>query len=122
MSKKINVLIVFLLSVGSLFSQTLCSDFKLTDFKINGNTTLTNNEATLTLALNNQSGSIWSNKKIDLSEDFRISADLNFGILDDSGADGIAFVIQPLSSDIGTLGGGIGYQGITPSLAIEFDT
>ena len=71
MSKKINVLIVFFLSVGSLFSQTLCSDFKLTDFKINGNTTLTNNEATLTLALNNQSGSIWSNKKIDLSEDFR---------------------------------------------------
>lgn len=122
MSKKINVLIVFFLSVGSLFSQTLCSDFKLTDFKINGNTTFTNNEATLTLALNNQSGSIWSNKKIDLSEDFRISADLNFGILDDSGADGIAFVIQPLSSDIGTLGGGIGYQGITPSLAIEFDT
>ena len=63
-----------------------------------------------------------ANNKIDLSEDFTINADLNFGILDDSGADGIAFVIQSISSDIGSLGGGIGYQGITPSLAIEFDT
>jgi len=122
MNKKINLILVFILSVGSLFSQTLCSDFRLTDFKINGNTTLTSNEATLTLAANNQSGTIWSNKKLDLSQDFTISVDLNFGVLDESGADGIAFVIQPLSSDIGSLGGGIGYQGITPSLAVEFDT
>ena len=122
MTKTIHFAIVFLFCVGNLFSQSQCSDFKINDFKINGNTTLSNNEATLTTANNNQSGSIWSNQKIDLSKDFTINADLNFGILDDDGADGIAFVIQPLSSDIGTLGGGIGYQGITPSLAIEFDT
>ena len=39
-----------------------------------------------------------------------------------SGADGIAFVIQPLASDLGGTGGGIGYQGIDPSVAVEFDT
>ena len=40
----------------------------------------------------------------------------------DFGADGIAFVIQPISNDEGSLGGGIGYAGISPSIAIEFDT
>ncbi len=120
MKKKLFFL--FLLSSVCLFSQTNCSDFKLTDFKINGNTTVTTNEATLTVATNNQGGSIWSNQKIDLSQDFTISTELNFGTNDGSGADGIAFVLQPLSSDLGGWGGGIGYNGITPSLAVEFDT
>ena len=109
---------LFLLSSVCLFSQTNCSDFKLTDFKINGNTTVTANEATLTVATNNQGVSIWSNQKIDLSKDFTISTELNFGTNDGSGADGIAFVLQPLSSDLGGWGGGIGYNGITPSLAV----
>lgn len=119
---KKNLFVLFLLHSVCLFSQTNCSDFKLTDFKINGNTTVTNNEATLTVATNNQGGSIWSNQKIDLSKDFTISTELNFGTNDGSGADGIAFVLQPLSSDLGGWGGGMGYQGISPSLTVEFDT
>lgn len=119
---KKNLFFLFLLHSVCLFSQTNCTDFKLTDFKINGNTTVTTNEATLTVATNNQGGSIWSNQKIDLSQDFTISTELNFGTNDGSGADGIAFVLQPLSSDLGGWGGGIGYNGITPSLAVEFDT
>lgn len=119
---KNNLFFLFLLYSVSLFSQTNCTDFKLTDFKINGNTTVTTNEATLTLATNNQGGSIWSNQKIDLSKDFTISTELNFGTIDGGGADGIAFVLQPLSSDLGGAGGGMGYLGISPSLAIEFDT
>jgi hypothetical protein len=122
MTKTIHFAIVFLFCVGNLFSQSQCSDFKINDFKINGNTTLSSNEATLTIANNNQSGSIWSNQKIDLSQNFTISVELYFGVLDESGADGIAFVLQPLSSDLGSLGGGIGYQGIVPSLAVEIDT
>ncbi len=40
-----------------------------------------------------------------------------------NGADGFAFVIQNQSSTpIGAAGGGIGYDGITSSLAVEFDT
>lgn len=99
MTKTIHFAIVFLFCVGNLFSQSQCSDFKINDFKINGNTTLSSNEATLTIANNNQSGSIWSNQKIDLSQNFTISVELYFGVLDESGADGIAFVLQPLSSD-----------------------
>ena len=40
----------------------------------------------------------------------------------DSGADGIAFLIQPFGPDyIAHTGGGQGYEGADPSLAIEFD-
>jgi cysteine-rich repeat protein len=38
------------------------------------------------------------------------------------GADGLVFVVQNLSNNVGTSGGGIGYQGITPSIGVEFDT
>jgi hypothetical protein len=39
------------------------------------------------------------------------------------GADGLVFVIQNMSQDaVGTQGVGIGYQGMTSSLAVEFDT
>lgn len=38
------------------------------------------------------------------------------------GADGLAFVIQADESSVGSSGGGIGYEGIPSSLAIEFDS
>jgi hypothetical protein len=41
---------------------------------------------------------------------------------DAPGADGLVFVIQPNSNSAGSSGGGIGYEGITNSLGIEFDT
>ena len=39
-----------------------------------------------------------------------------------SGADGIVFVVQPVSSDLGSVGQGIGYAGIQRSVGIELDT
>jgi|GEM_PF-2540449 gliding motility-associated-like protein len=90
-----------------------------------GNTTITGNEANLTVNDTVQVGTIWSTKKINLNADFSIKADLYFGedyTTTDNGGDGIAFVLQPLSSNGGTAGGGLGYEYISPSLAIEFDT
>lgn len=75
----------------------------------------------LTKSLNWQNGSVWSQTRINLSKDFKIYAKLNFGN-DIGGADGIAFVIQYLGSNLGSAGGGIGFGGISPSLGIEFDT
>ncbi|MFL2996497.1 MAG: lectin-like domain-containing protein [Cytophagales bacterium] len=70
-----------------------------------------------------QSGSVWSKEKINLSEDFKVEGKLNLGSNASWGADGIAFVIQPLASDLGGEGGGgLGYAGISPSVAVEFDT
>jgi len=76
----------------------------------------------ITPALNTQAGSVWSQNKISLANDFEIRADLYFGNQDFNGADGIAFVFQPVCTGLGSLGGGIGYQGIAPSLAVEYDT
>ena len=70
----------------------------------------------------NKSGSVWSKEKINLSEDFKVEGKLSLGSNVSSGADGIAFVIQPLASDLGSSGGGLGYEGISPSVAVEFDT
>lgn len=72
----------------------------------------------------NQSGSAFSTNAINLSNAYSFSTRFTFNINTprNGGADGIAFVIQPNSNDVGGLGGGIGYQGITNSLGIEFDT
>ena len=66
-------------------------------------------------------GGIWYQSKINLSFDAHFEGTLNFGSKDADGADGIAFVLQPLSNGIGAIGGGLGFQGISPSLGVEFD-
>ena len=78
-----------------------------------------NNEYQLTESKKWQSGSIWSKNYIDLHNSFTIEGAVNLGISD--GADGIAFVLQPFCTGLGQLGEGIGYGGIKPSFAIEFD-
>lgn len=79
----------------------------------------------LTQNTNNQVGCAWSNSPFDLNSDFDVSFSVNLGS-SDAGADGMAFVIQnsgsgPFSS-CGSSGGGVGAEGITPSVIIEFDT
>lgn len=75
----------------------------------------------LTLAQNAQFGSVWNENMISLTEPFDFTFDVFLGY-NPAGADGIAFVLQPISTSIGVAGGGLGYQGIDPSLAVEIDT
>lgn len=77
---------------------------------------------TLTPAEDNKSGSIWNINKIDLTQSFDFKFNVYLGCVDTDGADGIVFVLQAISTSIGTLGGGIGYQGVTPSIGITIDT
>jgi hypothetical protein len=92
-------------------------------YVINGNAISLGNDCfRLTPALTFQAGSVWFQNKITLNADFEVTGTLNFGTLDASGADGIAFVLQPVCSGLGSAGGGLGYLGISPSLAVEFDT
>ncbi len=100
---------------------TPCNTFNASDVTTNENAVLIGNEARLTENSGNQFGSVWGKARLDLNENFKISTQLYFGS-SDGGADGLAFVLQPLSSNQGTAGGGVGYQGITPSIAVEFDT
>lgn len=49
---------------------------------------------------------------------FRFS---NLGGVSTTGADGITFAIQPISSSIGGVRAGLGIGGVSPSVAVEFD-
>ena len=78
-------------------------------------------EHILTRDLEDQKGAVWMERKIDFHEDFTISAEIYLGTKDD-GADGLALVFQAEGNHIVSDGGGLGYQGISPSIVIEFDT
>ncbi|MSW34737.1 MAG: hypothetical protein F2845_07165, partial [Actinobacteria bacterium] len=81
----------------------------------------------------NQGGFAWSRDRMDLRSNFDINAEIFLG-KNDGGADGIAFVLQTVSTASGTTGGGLGYQGLNdgstnsdgsyakPCFAVEFDT
>lgn len=93
-------------------------------FQLNGNggqTDLGNNCYRLTQATNNQFGSMWYRKKADLTQDFDMEANLNFGS-NNGGADGIVFAFQNVCTSAGGGGGGIGISGVNPSFFVEFDT
>jgi hypothetical protein len=100
---------------------------------LNGSTAATNTSdgavLRLTSAGPSQSGSAFSSATINAAS---FSTAFSFRITDaggsccdlsgETGADGITFVVQSVASNIGGAGGGIGYQGIANSAAVEFDT
>jgi hypothetical protein len=53
---------------------------------------------------------------------FRITNPVGIGDDDGVGADGIVFAVQTVSNTAGSGGGGIGYEGISPSVGVELDT
>jgi hypothetical protein len=83
----------------------------------------------LTSAGPSQSGSAFSSTTINAAS---FSTAFSFRITDpggsccdlsnETGADGLTFVVQSVANNIGGGGGGIGYQGIGQSAAVEFDT
>ncbi|MDX2248999.1 MAG: gliding motility-associated C-terminal domain-containing protein [Bacteroidia bacterium] len=76
---------------------------------------------TLTPNLGSQAGSVWYTSQIDLSQNFEFYAQITLGC-SDNGADGVVFAFQSVSTSVGSLGGGMGYAGISPSIGVEFDT
>jgi hypothetical protein len=68
-----------------------------------------------------RAGAIWHKKRLDLTRDFEINAEIYLGD-DNDGADGLAFVLQSSSSSSLSTGGGLGFSSIVPALAVEFDT
>lgn len=70
-----------------------------------------------------QNGAIWYNEAIDISEPFQLQFTASFGTLDDLGADGMVFVMQQAGNNvIGNAGSGMGFEGFSPSLGVEFDS
>ena len=84
---------------------------------------LDNNCFLITPAVPTQSGGVWYDNAIDFSNDFTIYYQNYFGSNDANGADGMALVFKRTSDPvIGGSGGGVGYEGITQSMIVEFDT
>jgi gliding motility-associated-like protein len=108
-----------LLSIYLLFSGSF---LVAQEYTVNGNATRDNCHCyTLTPNLLTQSGSVWNKIKIDLSQSFDFVFDINLGC-SDAGADGIVFVLQPISTSVGTTGGGLGFEGVAPSVGVTIDT
>lgn len=94
-----------------------------TQYILNGSATQNNcNCYTLTQAQNTQSGSVWNSNKINLSNSFDFNFNVYLGCQDANGADGIVFILQPISTNIGTTGEGMGFEGVLPSVGISLDT
>lgn len=77
---------------------------------------------TLTTETMNQSGSVWNNGKIDVSQPFDFKFNVFLGCGDSPGADGIAFILQTKPNSIGRNGSGLGFAGVPTSIGIALDT
>lgn len=69
-----------------------------------------------------EGGSVWQATKINLNTSFDFTFNVYLGNLDESGADGIVFMLQPNSTSLGITGDGMGFKGVSPSIGIALDT
>lgn len=128
-----NVLLIFGSQPSAAAIMLTFSDFSdTTGLVLNGDTAVVAGGLRLTPSLPNRGGSVFTETPIDLGPNATFSTAFSFrisngqGIQDPGsgpeGADGIAFVLQTVNNSLGAVGAGLGYAGIQPSLAIEFDT
>src|SRR5262249_4986097 len=84
----------------------------------NGSAKIVSNKAEVTDGGSAETGSVWSKSQQDIR---KFNSNFTFQ-LSNADADGFTFTIQRASNTItGWNGGGLGYQTITPSVAIKFD-
>ena len=118
----------------NIISVTFTNFCDVSILQINGNAQQTNTSdgcvLELTPATYTQAGSAFLKAPLPLTTNasfstffsFRLSKGYGTDVDGVAGADGISFIIQTFTNNIGSLGGGLGYQGISNSVAIEFDT
>lgn len=70
-----------------------------------------------------QAGSAFLTTPFSLASDASFSSYFEFQFTNpiNGGADGIVFTVQTVANTAGGSGGGIGYQGLSPSIGVEFD-
>lgn len=111
---------------NTFFLYVLClllPKYLTAQFILNGSATQSSDRCyQLTPDQLNKAGSIWNATKINLNESFEVILDIKFGCKDGTGADGIVFGFQPLSTSVGSIGQGLGFLNVRPSIGIEMDT
>jgi hypothetical protein len=120
---------LWFLAVGATFVTTVSfPDFSdLSDLTLNGSaagaSTVDGNVLRLTPNSGNQAGSAYLTQTIPLPPGSSFASSFCFRIGPAAGADGLAFVVQSQGATaLGNPGGGIGYQNVSPSVAVQFDT
>lgn len=106
------------------------ADFSSTSgLTLNGNAAQVGNVLRVTPAINGQAGSVFSTSPVSLAPNVSFSTAFQFRFTNPAGfdgqglgADGLVFIVQTNSNNVGGAGGGIGYAGVTNSVGIEFDT
>lgn len=113
-------------TVRSLFLLTLVLTARVAfaqQYQLNGNAAANScNCYTLTNDATFQSGSAWNRTLFDLNNPFDFRFSVNLGCKDATGADGIVFMLQQQSTSLGASGGGMGFDGVRPSIGILLDT
>ena len=97
----------------------------LPNFQLNGNAQLNGTDLIVTPSIGTQRSSIMYLPKFSATNDFHIEEQIKISMNGNGGADGMAFVMHNDPSGpsaLGLSGGGIGYQNITNSVIVEFDT
>ncbi|RIK76721.1 MAG: hypothetical protein DCC68_18745 [Planctomycetota bacterium] len=101
--------------------------------RVNGNAGLTQGRLRLTNNGTNQRGSAFLSQKVQFTGDFTFSTHFAFEIslpggtadVDGVGGHGLTFVMHNAAAGtaaLGSAGGGMGFAGISPAVAVEFDT
>jgi gliding motility-associated-like protein len=123
MKNKMSALLHGMIPLICLFMNLSVAAQVANPYYMNGSATQDNcNCYTLTPDANTRSGSVWNIYKINLKDTFDFKFSVYLGATDANGADGIAFVLQPISTQVGSTGGGLGFSGVTPSIGVTIDT
>ena len=133
---KLRIALIAVFGLGLLPAPASATSFTYADFssvaglQLNGSAAQSGNRLRLTPSAPSLAGSAFSTLGVGLSASysfstffsFQITANGGIGDGDGQGADGLTFIVQTVSNTAGGGGGGIGYQGIAQSIAIEYDT
>eukprot|EP00516_Mucochytrium_quahogii_P001850 CAMPEP_0203761658 /NCGR_PEP_ID=MMETSP0098-20131031/14701_1 /ASSEMBLY_ACC=CAM_ASM_000208 /TAXON_ID=96639 /ORGANISM=" , Strain NY0313808BC1" /LENGTH=295 /DNA_ID=CAMNT_0050655749 /DNA_START=208 /DNA_END=1092 /DNA_ORIENTATION=- len=89
---------------------------------LNGDARSEVGELVLVNPAKNQVGAVWYDERVDVSDGFVTNFAFTMTEVENSGADGLAFVLQRAASyAMGNSGNGMGYDGLDGRIAIEFD-
>jgi len=94
-----------------------------TDLTLNSRAAVVGDRLRVTYADFSGAGSAFSTDKIELHDDGSFSTEYQFQFSSPGGggADGLVFTVQNVSNQVGSIGGGLGYQGVPNSIGIELD-
>ncbi|GAB3066036.1 hypothetical protein GCM10027053_31690 [Intrasporangium mesophilum] len=96
------------------------------DLTLNGDAAIVGSPGVLRLvpSVLSSGGSSFTTQKVSFLNDGSFSTAFSFRFSNQQfgGADGMVFVVQNVANNVGTLGGGMGYQGLPLSIGVEFDS